>query len=115
MTYGLKSQEKDDPNIRDAELALVPLNIGIKPGAFLVDTFPSCEQIYTMNNWFIQANNYSANCFYLVRYVPSWFPGASWKRNVAVWAEDVRRLKDNPISMVKKELVSALVLRVRCL
>lgn len=46
ITYGFKAQEKDDPNIRDAELAVVPFNVGTQPGAFLVDIIPACKSLF---------------------------------------------------------------------
>lgn len=55
--------------------------------------------------WFGYAHSYASDS---VRYVPSWFPGASWKRLAAEWAEDLRRSKDNPINVVKKDLVSSI-------
>jgi hypothetical protein len=94
-------------------MALV--DIGIQPGTFLVDTLPICEfdahvPIVVISD-VLKYQNVGLRLIYhpLVRYVPSWFPGASWKRLAVGWAADFRRFLDNPVDIVKKELVRTFV------
>ncbi|KAF9562064.1 cytochrome P450 [Agrocybe pediades] len=61
VTYGIKVKDFDDPYIIRAERSLEGLAAAGVPGSFLVDFVPA------------------------LKYVPSWFPGASFKRKAAVW------------------------------
>ena len=40
--------------------------------------------------------------FSAVRHLPSWFPGAGFKRKAAVWKKEVERLVDEPFEYVEK-------------
>lgn len=40
-----------------------------------------------------------------VKYIPSWFPGATFKRNAKKWRADLDRAVDRPIKLVEKDLV----------
>ncbi|KAJ7065510.1 cytochrome P450 [Mycena amicta] len=61
MTYGITVRAEADPYIDTIEEAMRGLSIATIPGAFLVDMFP------------------------VLKYVPSWFPGANFKRRAARW------------------------------
>lgn len=61
MAYGITIQEDNDPAVYIAETALASLAVAANPGTFLVDTFP------------------------IMRYIPSWFPGAGWKKKAEYW------------------------------
>ncbi|KAJ3996471.1 cytochrome P450, partial [Lentinula boryana] len=61
IAYGIDALPKDDPSIAAAERMFSVLNIAGIPGSFLVDIFP------------------------ILRYVPSWFPGASFKQKAQKW------------------------------
>lgn len=43
----------------------------------------------------------------IVKYVPSWFPGAGFKRKAKEWKADMMRAVNRPIELVDKELVSS--------
>jgi hypothetical protein len=60
MTYGIKVQPYNDPYIKIAEEAVGAIAELMIPGAFLVDIIP------------------------ILKYVPEWFPGATFKRKAAV-------------------------------
>ena len=71
VSYGISVKDSDDPYISRAEEALGGLAAAGIPGSFLVDMIP------------------------LLKYVPAWFPGASFKRKAAYWKkvnEDVVNL-----------------------
>ncbi|KAJ3818173.1 cytochrome P450 [Lentinula raphanica] len=61
IAYGIHIKHKDDPNIVAAEKMMAVLSAAGIPGAFLVDVFP------------------------ILKYVPYWFPGASFKRKAREW------------------------------
>ena len=61
--YGIAVQESEDPYISIAEELLSGIaEVGIS-GSFLVDLFP------------------------ILKYVPSWFPGAGFQKKAARWKE----------------------------
>ncbi|KAJ3774227.1 cytochrome P450 [Lentinula raphanica] len=61
IAYGIHVEHKDDPNIAAAERMMAVLSAAGMPGTFLVDVFP------------------------ILKYVPYWFPGASFKRKAREW------------------------------
>ncbi|KAJ3831371.1 cytochrome P450, partial [Lentinula raphanica] len=61
IAYGIHVEHKDDPNIAAAERMMAVLSAAGIPGTFLVDVFP------------------------ILKYVPYWFPGASFKRKAREW------------------------------
>ncbi|KAG5644264.1 hypothetical protein DXG03_008749 [Asterophora parasitica] len=61
IAYGLDVKPKNDFYIATAEKGIAPLLIAGVPGTFLVDTFP------------------------FLKYVPSWMPGAGFRRKAKEW------------------------------
>lgn len=43
-----------------------------------------------------------------VRYVPDWFPGASFKRKAKKWHASLNEMADRPFEYVKKQMVSVI-------
>ena len=82
--YGIDVQESDDPYISLAEESLHGLNEAAHPGAFWVDLFP------------------------ILKYVPNWFPGASFQRKAAHWREVNAAMVEKPFHYVKEQLVGNL-------
>ena len=79
--YGISVQESDDPYILNAEAVLNGSAEAGIPGAFWVD--------------FIS----------ILKYVPSWFPGAGFQRKAARWKEATNAMADNPFRHVQEQLV----------
>jgi len=79
--YGIAVQESDDSYISIAEEALKGVAEAGIPGAFLVDLFP------------------------ILKYVPSWFPGASFQKKAALWRELMHLMADKPFRQVQEQLV----------
>jgi len=82
ICYGITVLEHDDPYISIAEEAFEGVAEAGVPGAFLVDLLPA------------------------LKYVPSWFPGAGFKRKAARWRACISELLERPYHRVKRELVS---------
>jgi hypothetical protein len=82
ICYGITILEHNDPYISIAEQAFEGVAEAGVPGAFLVDLLP------------------------VLKYVPSWFPGAGFKRKAARWRACIREMLERPYHRVKGELVS---------
>ena len=81
IAYGIDVQESDDPYLSLAEEALNGLNQAAILGTFWVDLFP------------------------LLKYVPSWFPGAGFQKKAAHWREVNASLAEKPFRYVEEQLV----------
>ncbi|KAJ3846863.1 cytochrome P450 [Lentinula lateritia] len=82
VAYGIHAESKDDPNIDAAEKMIAVLNTAGIPGAFLVDVFP------------------------ILKYVPSWFPGASFKRKARKWNGILAATITPPFMKVKQAMAN---------
>lgn len=71
---------EDDPYVALADTALRPLGQAAIFGSFLVDYIPA------------------------LKYVPSWMPGASFKRNARVWRCQAREMLENQFRVVKQKM-----------
>ena len=79
--YGITVQESDDPYVSIAEEALKGVAEAGIPGSFLVDLLP------------------------ILKYVPSWFPGAGFQRKAARWREAINTMAEKPFRHVQEQLV----------
>ena len=80
--YGITVQESNDPYISIAEEAFNGFDEAGITGAFLVvDLFP------------------------ILRYVPSWFPGASFQKKAARWREAITTMAEKPFRHIQEQLV----------
>jgi len=80
IAYGITVQESDDPYISIAEEALNGLAEAGIPGTFWVDLVP------------------------ILKYIPSWFPGASFQKKAARWRELNNAMAEKPFCHVKELL-----------
>ena len=46
--------------------------------------------------------------YYIVKHVPDWFPGASWKSKAKQWNVRSEAVIDDPFQIVMKQVVSGL-------
>ncbi|KAJ2917559.1 hypothetical protein MD484_g2877, partial [Candolleomyces efflorescens] len=81
MAYGIEMKATDDPYVRLSERAMSGLVLSGTPGRWLVDVLP------------------------FLKYVPSWFPGAGWKRQASIWREwqDDMRTKPYDVALANIE------------
>ncbi|KAF8509756.1 cytochrome P450 [Hysterangium stoloniferum] len=82
IIYGIKVAPKNDYYIATAELGMSGMIIAGNFGAFLVDFLP------------------------ILKYVPSWFPGASFKRKAAVWRKASTAMSVVPFEAVKNAMAN---------
>ena len=81
ISYGIDVQESNDPHIFLTEESLNGITEASLPGAFWVDFFP------------------------ILKYVPSWFPGAGFQRKATHWREINAAMIQRPFDYVKYQLV----------
>ena len=81
ILYGIDVEESNDPYISIAEEALNGLAEAGVIGAFLVDIFS------------------------LLKYVPSWVPGAGFQKKAAHWKAANITMAEKPFHYVKEQLV----------
>ena len=82
--YGIAIRETNDPYIKIADEVLDGLTQAGVPGAFLVDLVP------------------------ILKYLPSWFPGAGFQKKAARWREANNTMAEKPFRHVKEQLVQVL-------
>ncbi|EUC56369.1 cytochrome P450 family protein [Rhizoctonia solani AG-3 Rhs1AP] len=80
--YGYQISGRDDPFLREAIQLVHNLSDALMPTNFLVNIIPS------------------------LRYVPSWFPGAGWKRVTQAWREQKERTMMGLFSKAKESIDS---------
>jgi hypothetical protein len=80
--YGIDVQRSNDPYVEIADRAIRAFSIGARPGAYLVDAVP------------------------FLKYVPSFLPGAGFKRNAMKWRKDVKAMPEVTMDHVKRSMVS---------
>ena len=81
ISYGVEVAEENDPYVTAVEEGVATFNLAFVPGAFLVETFPSLMRI------------------------PSWFPGAAWKRQAEKWSEERAGMVNEPFEFTKTQAV----------
>lgn len=56
--------------------------------------------------------NFCQDYIPILRYTPSWFPGASFKSNAAIWKKTASEFVNKPFDVVKNRMVSFVMLDV---
>ncbi|KAF9451579.1 cytochrome P450 [Macrolepiota fuliginosa MF-IS2] len=80
LGYGIDVKPQNDPNIRIADEAVKGLAGAANFSAFLVNSIPA------------------------LKYVPSWFPGAGWKRQAEIWYDWTMKMRDIPFEKSLEQL-----------
>ncbi|KAI8970552.1 cytochrome P450 [Trametes punicea] len=83
IVYGHRVTKDDDPHLKRAEEMLELLSNHIASagaGVWMVDIFPS------------------------LKYVPSWLPGAGFKRKAVIWKEKIERCASLPFKWVQENI-----------
>ncbi|KAJ6541462.1 cytochrome P450, partial [Mycena capillaripes] len=81
VTYGYKIQEKgSDPFVDLADKGMAEFSEIMRPGAFLIEALP------------------------ILKYVPSWFPGANFKRLAEKYNHTCDELAEVPLAYVKEKM-----------
>ncbi|KAG1736610.1 cytochrome P450 [Suillus paluster] len=82
VVYGHQVKSNDDPFLNLAEecVDILANRIASGGGIWPVDLFPA------------------------LKYIPNWFPGASFKRNASIWKDKMQEFVDRPFAFVKAEI-----------
>ncbi|KAJ7153311.1 cytochrome P450 [Mycena filopes] len=78
--YGIDVLPANDPYVSLAEENIETLSQAGVPGRYLVDSLP------------------------ILKHVPSWFPGAGFKRDAVGWREHAQRLANIPLAETKRQM-----------
>jgi hypothetical protein len=113
---GYSVKEHDDPFVKVVEAAVVQFSECLEPGARLVDLVPGhfvCRTSFagvstgmiTIVSFLPHPTPTRPECTIhtarIVRYVPSWFPGAGWKRKAERYANTLTQMAEIPYQFVK--------------
>ncbi|KAJ7207518.1 cytochrome P450 [Mycena pura] len=81
LTYGYTIKEDgNDPFVVQADKAMAEFSHIFRPGAFLIEVLP------------------------ILKYVPSWFPGANFKRLVEKYSDSCDDMAEIPLAYVKEQM-----------
>lgn len=84
ITHGYTVKEGPDSFVSIADKVLDEFAQATAPGAFLVDALP------------------------ILRYIPSWFPGAHFQKLAAEWRKNLTHMVETPFELVRKQVVRRL-------
>ncbi|KZP13878.1 cytochrome P450 [Athelia psychrophila] len=82
ISYGFEALPKNDPFIDTAEKSFTAIAIAGMPNAFLVDTVP------------------------ILKHVPSWFPGAGFRRKAIEWRQYSDDTLEAPFKALKEDIAN---------
>ena len=102
LSHGYITQEGDDPLVQLAELANSQLSKATAAGGHFVDFLPFCKLA-------IHSSMFKVPTAPTVKYIPSWFPGAGFKRRAKEYSVVVHDLLETPHNYVMSQLVSPVV------
>ncbi|KAG2007202.1 cytochrome P450 [Coprinopsis cinerea AmutBmut pab1-1] len=85
VSYGGKDFDYNRELIQDAEEIVDRIATAVTPGRYMVNVFP------------------------ILKYVPSWFPGAGWKRHLLKGAAITEKIITRPFKDARARLVSVVV------
>ncbi|KAJ7488270.1 cytochrome P450 [Mycena latifolia] len=81
-TYGYEVQEGNDPFVAVADIATTQLSDGTSPTGFVVNMIPP------------------------LRHIPSWFPGAGFKRIAKSWKKTLEKMANEPFEFTKQQMAA---------
>ncbi|KDN35251.1 hypothetical protein RSAG8_11736, partial [Rhizoctonia solani AG-8 WAC10335] len=84
MVYGYKVDSPDDRLVQAAEQVMAIFSDIMAPGRWMIEVFP------------------------LLRYVPKWFPGATFHKAVASWVPILRATEDETFEFVKSQMAKGI-------
>ena len=81
IVYDIRIDSRDNEHVQRVEISLAGLAEAGQPGTFLVDFVPA------------------------LKYVPAWFPGATFQRKAAYWKGVLQDFRRVPFQSVKDKIV----------
>jgi hypothetical protein len=101
ISYGYEVQAGKDPLIELSEKAMKQFAYTLTPGAYSVDVIPI--RSFSISQHTAEFSHKTL----AVKYLPSWFPGASFHKTARLYRQTLRDLVDIPFNMVLEQIVSA--------
>ena len=95
VIYGIQISDMNNVHVKEAVLWGLGINETLEPGRFLVDFLP-----IRMSSQ-LPSDSPSDDVLFLVRYIPGWFPGASFQRLLARWRANMFNSRDGPFYEAK--------------
>ncbi|EAU84306.1 cytochrome P450 [Coprinopsis cinerea okayama7 len=82
VSHGYDVKEIRDPFVELAERATEQFALATAPGGHLVDVIPA------------------------LRHLPTWFPGAGFRRRACVWSQTLSQMVDQPFAFVQQQMAA---------
>jgi hypothetical protein len=92
-------KEKNDPFINLADRAMEQFSQSTTPCRYAVDILPACTSFLFF--WLISLLISTL----IVKYIPSWMPGAGFKKTAKFYKETLYEFVNKPHDMVKERMV----------
>ncbi|KAF9461394.1 cytochrome P450 [Collybia nuda] len=84
ISHGYETRENNDPFVELADTATEQFSLSTAPGGFMIDLVPA------------------------LRHVPSWFPGAGFKKIAASWSATLVEMVEQPHNFVKQQMTAGI-------
>lgn len=94
--YGYKPSLREDAIVITMEKAMTHLAVAALPGSELNTLFSFFALLMHLD--------FYVNIIPWLKYVPTWFPGASWKRNVHTWRAEKEAMVKRPYEWTKAQM-----------
>lgn len=102
LAYGIDVSGVDDPYVTVGKQSVQAVTSCTLPGSFLVDTFP-------LRKFALVLSGFLSEQVSIVKFVPSWFPGAGFQSKAASWKYFVTTAREKPYSVVKDCIVGRIL------
>lgn len=101
LAYGIQVKSHDDPYIKLAEDAMSCAREVLTAATYLVDFFPL--RTFTISS-LLRIQRLPSRLI-TVKYVPGWFPGATFQRQAKAWRTPVLNMPKIPFAEYKQRVV----------
>ena len=105
LSHGYVTQTGDDPLVELAHVANSQLSMATAPGIYYVDIVPLSKSSARAS----VSKDVNTST---VKYIPSWLPGAGFRRKAKEYASVLQDLVERPHNYVKSQLVSCPTLKL---
>lgn len=95
ITFGYNVKEEDDQLVARIEESAMVSSLAGRPGYWLVDSFPFRKK---------KLFRFLRLTLFIVRFLPSWFPGAGFKKKAREWSRQLYSQAFEPHDFVKAEM-----------
>jgi len=102
IVYGYDTMEGKDPMIALVHQGIACLEEATSPGQ-AIEMFPWCGCLNVQTCEIFPLTDRVSHV--LVRYIPSWFPFAGFKRSALKWREDYARMREIPFEYAATNMV----------